>query len=105
MLNYDTCLVEKADNALQLDLKLNQNHRLIHEWTTANLITVNAQKSLVLIIFLQKKVSNIKYLPRFFCINHSRISQIPGHSYRQKLKFFWNIFVFLKQKFPNLLAL
>jgi len=56
----DTCLVEKADNALQLELKLNQNLRLIHEWTTANLITVNPQKSLVLIILPKQNIQTPK---------------------------------------------
>jgi len=45
----NTCLVEKADD-LQLELKLIQNLRLIHEWTTAKLITGNQQKSPVLVI-------------------------------------------------------
>jgi len=57
-------------------------------------------------MYFQTKCPNskIKHLLRFFCINYSRLSQILGHSYRQKLKFF-GTFVFLKQKFPNLLAL
>jgi len=56
----DTCLVENADNAIQLELKLNQNLRLIREWTTANLITVNPQKSLVLIILPKQNVQTPK---------------------------------------------
>jgi len=56
----DSCLVEKADNALQLELKLNQNLRLIYEWTTANLITVNPHKSLILIIPPKQNVQTPK---------------------------------------------
>jgi len=49
-------------NALQLELKLNQNLKLIHKWTTADLITVNPQKSLVLIISPKQNVQTLKLI-------------------------------------------
>ena len=66
----DSCLLVNAANPYQLETIINNNLKQMHEWTTANLITVNPIKSSIIIIPPKRR----QVLPNFnIHINSSKI--------------------------------
>ena len=66
----DSSLLVNAPNPYQLETIINNNLKQMHEWTTANLITVNPIKSPVIIIPSKQR----QVLPNFSIhINSSKI--------------------------------
>ena len=55
----DTCLPVSAESASDVNISLNTEFENVHDWLTANKLTLNIEKTEYMIIGLYKRISSI----------------------------------------------